>query len=137
MTGRDLTESDVLLAAAELVAAFGANDEERYFGAFGEQATMIFHTEASRLQSRAEYRELWRSWRASGWQVLECTSSEQQVQLFGDTAVFSHRVQTRVSDPAGEHQLAERETVVFRRTTAGDLQVVHEHLSPEPDHTLS
>jgi ketosteroid isomerase-like protein len=37
------------------------------------------------------------------------------------------------NDAGGEHDLAERETIVFRREPAGEWLAVHEHLSPDPD----
>jgi len=49
-----------------------------------------------------------------------------------DVAVFSHRVRTRVHDAAGDHDLAERESIVFRRSRDGRWLGVHEHLSVDP-----
>lgn len=132
---RGLTRTDVEEAAARLVAAFAATDTERYFACFSPSATFIFHPEPAMLGSRDEYRTLWDGWIDAGWKVVDCRSSEQQIQLLGDTAVFTHRVETTVqTDPSGATAVSdERETIVFTRT-GGVLAAVHEHLSPVPPH---
>jgi ketosteroid isomerase-like protein len=128
---QDLTERDVAEAAERLVAAFAATDTEAYFACFDEQASFIFHTEPARLESREEYRLLWKSWLAEGWRVLECSSSNRRIQLCGPAAVFSHDVATTIETAGGREVLAERETIIFSRTASGIL-AVHEHLSPLP-----
>jgi ketosteroid isomerase-like protein len=126
-------EAEVSAAAAVLVAAFGAHDVDAYFGAFDREATFLFHTTPRLLESRSAYEAEWRSWEADGFRVLGCSSLEPAVHsLTTDVAVFTHRVRTRVRDADGEHDLAERETIVFRRDAAGRWLGVHEHLSPEP-----
>lgn len=125
-------KAEVSAAAAALVAAFGAHDVEGYFGAFAPEATFLFHTTPRLLGSRAEYEAEWRSWEAKGFRVQACRSLEPEVQpLTSDVAVFTHRVRTRVRDADGEHDLAERETIVFRRGADGRWLGVHEHLSAE------
>ena len=124
---------DVLAAAAELVAAFGSGDLDAYFGSFAEDATFLFHTTDRVLTSTAEYRREWDRWVAEdGFRVLDCVSADRAVQVFGDTAVFRHRVRTTVSTTAGEDVLDERETIVFHRGDDGRWLAVHEHLSPAP-----
>ena len=131
---RPLSREEVRDAADRLVAAFAATDTEAYFAAFSPEATFIFHPEAQRLGSRSAYRTLWDSWLAGGWRVLECRSSEQDIQLLGATAVFSHRVATTVQvDGGGARDTSdERETIIFSRTPDGGIVCVHEHLSACP-----
>lgn len=50
----------------------------------------------------------------------------------GPVAVFTHRVQTRVTTNHGEEDLRERETIVFQLREDGRWIAVHEHLSPDP-----
>lgn len=128
---QDLTEKDVLTAAAHLVAAFRATDTQSYFASFTEDATFVFHTEDRRLGSRAEYEELWGGWLDEGWRVTECISNGPRVQLLDGTAVFSHDVTTTTSTGGSSITTHERETIVFHRTDAG-IKAVHEHLSPGP-----
>jgi ketosteroid isomerase-like protein len=126
-----LTTAEVLRAADHLVAVFGATDTAGYFDCFAPDATFVFHPEESRLDDRAAYERTWASWLADGWRVESCASSDQLVQIFGDTAVFSHTVDTVTSIGGERTATRERETIVFVRT--GDrLVAVHEHLSPVP-----
>jgi len=121
---------DVTQAADALVAAFGEGRVDDYFAAFAPEATFVFHTTPGRIGSTAEYRELWDRWeREDGFRVVRCASTDQLVQRFGDTAVFSHRVRTDISTKAGDGSLDERETIVFEHRN-GRWLAVHEHLSP-------
>lgn len=74
------------------------------------------------------------SWTAAGWMVQECSSSEQDIQLLGTSAVFSHRVGTTVRTSwAGAREVSdERETIVFVKTADGRILCVHEHHSVSP-----
>ncbi|MFE2065172.1 nuclear transport factor 2 family protein [Streptomyces sp. NPDC059467] len=127
------TVREVRAAAAELVAAFAEGRLDDYFGAFAPDATFVFHTTPQRLGSTAEYRALWQQWvEQDGFRILGCTSSAQLIQPFGDTAVFSHDVETTIATHAGEETLQERETIVFTRTDGGGWTAVHEHLSARP-----
>jgi ketosteroid isomerase-like protein len=121
----------VLEAADRLVAAFGEGRVDDYFACFHPEATFVFYTADRRLESTAEWRELWDSLvRKEDFRVLECLSRERRVQDLGDTAVFTHDVQTRVSTRSGEETLRERETIIFARQDGGGWLAVHEHLSP-------
>jgi ketosteroid isomerase-like protein len=127
-----MTDSDaVLAAAARLVGAFGAHDTAAYFGSFAAGATFVFHSHERPLRTRRDYELLWYGWERDGFRVLSCQSTDQHVQVLGDTAVFTHAVKTRVSTAGAEETLNERETIVFERTESGWL-AVHEHLSPAP-----
>ncbi|MFI7857928.1 YybH family protein [Pseudomonas promysalinigenes] len=120
--------TQVRKAAADLIAAFASNDSARYFACFSEDATFLFHTLPQPLLSRREYQALWAQWQAEGFAVLGCESSNVQVSLQGEVAIFMHDVATHIRLAGEEHQLAERETIVFRRQ--GDHWLAcHEHLS--------
>ncbi|MER5794228.1 nuclear transport factor 2 family protein [Streptomyces sp. NPDC001980] len=124
-------EQQVLQAAGDLVAAFAEERLDDYFCAFAPDATFVFHTTDRRIESVAEYRRVWARWAADDdFRVLKCLSSDRRVQLWDDTAVFTHTVETDVSTRTGTGTLHERETIVFRRTADGRWLAVHEHLSP-------
>ena len=126
------SEAQVLAAADAIVAAFAATDTAAYFAGFAPEATFIFHPEAARLGSRAEYEALWAEWVASGWSVASRTSSDRLVQAFPGGAVFSHTVATSVETPEGGDSYVERESIIFRNE--GDaLIAIHEHLSTTPE----
>jgi ketosteroid isomerase-like protein len=125
------TASLVLEAADRMVTAFGEGRMDDYFACFHPEATFIFYTTDRRLESTAEWRLLWdRLVREDGFRVLECFSSERRVQDFGDSAVFTHDVETLISTRTGKETLHERETIVFARQEDGSWLAVHEHLSP-------
>ena len=121
----------VLEAADRLVAAFGEGRVDDYFACFHPEATFIFYTTDRRLESTAEWRLLWdRLVREDDFRVLECFSRERRVQVLGDSAVFTHDVETHVSTRSGKETLHERETIVFARQEDGTWLAIHEHLSP-------
>lgn len=126
-----LSEHEVLAAATELVSAFSRTDTEAYFAAFAPEASFVFHTEGRRLETRAEYEALWKSWLAGDWSVSSCESTEARIQVFGTGAVFSHLVRTTTSTGGIEAVTNERETIVFARID-GRILAVHEHLSSSP-----
>jgi ketosteroid isomerase-like protein len=126
-----VVEAEVLEVAGELVARFGAHDVDAYFAAFAHDASFIFHSTPEILYSRAAYEELWHIWETRDkFRVLGCRSTEPRVSVHGDTAIFTHRVETRVAFGPDETTANERETIVFRRQENGDWLAIHEHLSP-------
>jgi ketosteroid isomerase-like protein len=129
MTPQEFTES--------LVRAFAASDATAYFSHFDPDATFLFHDTPGRIESRASYEEMWAEWeRDADFRVLVCESTNQRIQEYADTAIFSHDVHTVRSIEGAEDEVYERETIVLRRD--GDSWTcVHEHLSPDPAHAAS
>lgn len=124
--------SAVQAAVDALVAAFAEGRMDDYFGAFALDCTFIFHTAERRLPSVAAYRELWARWVAEdGFTVLSCRTSDPDIRLFGDIAIVTHDVATRVRIAGEEQDLRERETIALHRVE-GQWLGVHEHLSPAP-----
>lgn len=131
MTDADVREGQVREAVARLVSAFGEGRLEDYFGSFHPDCSFVFHTTEQRLGSVEEYRALWRRWvREDGFVVLGCRTSDTSVQLWGEVAVVTHDVDTRVRTNDGEEDLSERETIVLASQIDGRWLAVHEHLSP-------
>ena len=123
--------------ATSLVSAFAASDAEAYFAHFDPDATFLFHDTPGRLESRAAYEELWAEWeREAGFRVLVCESTNQRVQEYAETAVFSHDVHTVRQIDGAEDEVFERETIVLRRD-GNTWTCVHEHLSPDPAHATT
>lgn len=125
-------DDQILAAAAAIVDDFGHHRTAEYFARFAPDATFIFHTHTARLASRADYEALWASWEADdGFQVHGCRSSDQHVQLLGNSAaVFTHYVESDVEFGGDVSTVRERETIVFENRN-GSWLAVHEHLSPE------
>lgn len=119
-----------LAAADRIIADFGANRVDAYFAGFAPDATFLFHTEPTRLESRDEYRRRWDEWVAeSGFEVRSCLSTNRRIQVLGDVAVFTHDVQTTVLMDGELLESQERETIVLQRRAEGVWTCVHEHLS--------
>lgn len=130
----DQDQTAVAAAADHLVAAFGRHDTKAYFAAFAPDASFIFHNHPAVLASREDYRVLWKDWETTlGFKVLGCKSSGRDIKLFGDMAIFTHRVETRAMFEGEAVTSQERETIVFRKDSASDQWLaVHEHLSTMP-----
>lgn len=124
------TLESVISAANRLVEAFGRHDAKAYFAAFAPNATFIFHNLDRMLTNREEYQAEWRLWEErDGFRVVGCRSSDQRVHLAGDTAIFTHRVETKVEFNGEPTETEERETIVFEKAADGAWLAVHEHLS--------
>lgn len=122
-------ESGALAAVDTIIDNFGHNRRDAYFAGFAEDATFIFHTSPKRLDSRAEYEALWAGWeRDNAFAVVSCTSTDRRIQLFGETAIFTHTVETTASVDGDLGTQLERETIVMQRRDESWL-CVHEHLS--------
>ena len=123
-------EDEILGAARRLIDAFARHDRDAYFAAFAPEATFIFHNLDRTLKSRAEYEAEWALWASrDGFRVRGCRSSEQRLQMVGETGIFTHAVSTDVAFGDDEATTQERETIVFARDAAGAWKAVHEHLS--------
>ncbi len=127
----DRDADEVREAVRRIVAAFGEGRTEDYFSSFHPDCSFVFYTTPDRLDSVAAYRELWDRWvREEGFEVRSCRTYDTRVQVWGETAVVTHTVETRARTRAGEETLHERETIVLARQPAGGWVGVHEHLSP-------
>lgn len=126
-------QDEVCAVATALIAAFEANDRNRYFSFFLPRARFIFHAVPFVMENRAAYEAEYDRWvREDGFTVLECTSTRQHAAIFGDGAVFTHQTFTRVRTHEGESGYHERESIIFTRQS-GKWLAVHEHLSLLPD----
>ena len=122
-------DAAVLAAADAIIDDFGHHRTTEYFAGFAADATFMFHTAERRLESRAEYEQLWSRWESEdGFRVHSCASSARRVQLFDTMAIFTHDVRSTIEFAAEVETVDERETIVF--ALRDDRWVaVHEHLS--------
>jgi len=124
-------ENEVLEAYERLVSAFREGRDK--FGSFADEATIV---DGGRwFGSLAEYRAAWDAWTESMGHLPVPASVETRVmsmQMFGDTAVLVHSIESRRTD-VGEETEREIETIVFGRQSDGRWLIVHQHLSPQPD----
>lgn len=125
--------SAVLSAADALVAAFGRHDAKAYFDAFAPSATFIFYNLDRTLSDRAAYEAEWALWESrDGFRVRQCHSTDRNVQVVGDIAIFTHAVETNLTIAGENVTNRERETIVFARQLDGRWLAIHEHLSQLP-----
>ncbi len=125
--------SAVLSAADALVAAFGRHDAKAYFDAFAPSATFIFYNLDRTLCDRAAYEAEWALWESrAGFRVRQCHSTDRNVQVVGDVAIFTHAVETQLTIAGEDLTNRERETIVFSRQRDGRWLAIHEHLSQLP-----
>lgn len=121
--------SSALAAIDGLIHSFGQHDRDAYFDCFATDATFLFHDSPVRLESREEYETLWREWETAGeFRVLSCVSTNRRIQLFGETAVFSHDVRTELTMAGETSTVGERESIIMHFIDNKWL-CVHEHLS--------
>jgi len=124
-------EREVREAVEAIVRAFSDGRVDDYFSFFHPDCSFVFYTNERRLNSPVEYRSLWERWVAEdGFEVRSCLTRDKRVQLWGDSAVVTHEVETHVSTHSSEDVLFEHETIVLVRAADGRWLAVHEHLSP-------
>lgn len=121
-----------MAAALDIIEKFGKHRTAEYFAGFSEDATFIFYYTPEFLGSRAAYEALWRQWELeNGFKVISCASTNQNVQLRGDIAIFCHDVETLVEFDGITETRLERETIVMENQPGGWI-CIHEHLSAMP-----
>lgn len=119
-------------AALEVIEHFGKHHTAEYFSGFAEDATFIFYYTPEFLGSRAAYEALWRQWELErGFKVGKCISTNQNVQMCGDIAIFCHDVETRLEIDGNAETRFERETIILEKQPNGWI-CIHEHLSALP-----
>ncbi len=124
------TTNAVLAAADSLIDAFARHDREKYFAAFTEDATFIFHNLDRALPDRAAYEAEWALWETrDGFKVISCQSTDRNLKMLGTVAVFAHAVETQLEFNGEPVTSQERETIVFEKQVDGRWLAVHEHLS--------
>lgn len=123
---------ELIQAAARIVDAYAANDEDAYFATFAPECSFVFHTDAEIFRTRDAWQAAWRELRESGWRVESCRSIESFVTPIGDAGVFCHVLETTAGTSDSLETYRERESIVFERRSNGELIAVHEHLSPIP-----
>jgi len=120
---------EALAAVDAIITHFGNHERDAYFAGFAPEATFLFYTTPDRVESRAAYEQLWDEWeKEAGFHVLSCSSSNRRIQVFGDTAVFSHDVDTTLTMEGVTESVTERESIILERR-GGQWLGIHEHLS--------
>ena len=121
-----------LIAANEIVTAFGQHDTTAYFNLFETEAQFVFYTHHKKLDSRADYENLWTEWETQhGFKVMHCESRNQELKVYGEIALFTHDVLTTVQWDGETNCLEEAETILLKRNAQNQWLAIYEHLSPK------
>jgi len=113
-----------------LLVAFGHHDKDAYFACFHPDATFLFYNSDETGLTKTRYQQMWDSWeKEHGFKVLECRSTNKQLTVMGDTAIFTHEVATKTEWEGEQNLLCERESIIFVRNESDSWLCVHEHLS--------
>ena len=124
-----VAEAEALAAVDAIITSFGNHERDAYFAGFAPEATFLFYTTPNRVESLAAYEQLWDEWeKEAGFHVLSCSSSNRRIQVFGDTAVFTHDVDTTLTMEGVTESVTERESIILERRNGAWLGI-HEHLS--------
>lgn len=126
-----LTLPSAQQAFERLLDCFRRHDTDGYFACFHPEARFMFYTVPGEVLSKADYRSRWQQWeQTSGFRVLDCESCGARISHYGDCAVVTHEVRTRLRSHEGEQTVLEQESIVFQCQPDGDWLCIHEHLSP-------
>jgi ketosteroid isomerase-like protein len=113
-------------------AAYAANDLDKYFSYYSDDATLWFPDGRTDIPS---YKKMWTEYIGSGGGIRAATLSDLHVRLSprGDTAVASYLLHLKSQDP-GKPVVAEtyQETDVWFKLDGG-WKVTHVHYSKAPD----
>ncbi len=121
---------DAMNAIEKLISSFSKYDKKEYFSAFSNDATFLFYNQERLLTSKAEYEAQWSKWEREGqFEVLSCSSSNRNLQVIDNVAIFTHWISIEVGFESGNDISNERETIVLHKNDSGCWLAVHLHLS--------
>jgi ketosteroid isomerase-like protein len=125
------TSTDILRLEDEFNAAYGANDLDKYFGFYADDAILWFPEGRTDVPA---YKKEWTDYIKSGAALEQAKLSDLQVRVSpqGDGAIASYvlHVRTRAADRSVTDEDFQ-ETDVWFKTAAG-WKLTHVHYSPAP-----
>ncbi len=125
------SKDDVDRLEKDFNAAYAANDLDRYFGYYSDDAVLWFPEGRTDVPS---YRKMWTAYIKGGARLQSCTLSDYHLKLSpqGDTAIASYllRVKTLEANKKATDEVFQ-ETDVWFQSAAG-WKIAHVHYSPAP-----
>jgi ketosteroid isomerase-like protein len=122
-------KADIRRLEADFNAAYAANDLDKYFGFYADDAILWFPEGRTDIPS---YKKEWTEYIKSGAQIQAATLSDLQIRFSpqGDTAVASYllHLKTQEADKQVKNELYQETDVWFK--TAGAWKITHVHYSP-------
>jgi ketosteroid isomerase-like protein len=125
------SKADIDRLEKDFNAAYAANDLDRYFGFYSEDAVLWFPEGRTDVPS---YRKMWTAYIKGGARLQSCTLSDYHLTLSpqGDSAIASYllRVKTLEANKKVTDELFQETDVWFQ--SAGAWKIAHVHYSPAP-----
>lgn len=128
-------KADIRQLEQEFNAAYAANDLDKYFGYYSDDAVLWFPEGRTDVPS---YRKMWTDYIKGGAKLQSATLSDTHIHLSpqGDTAIASYvlRVKTLEANQKVTDEAFQETDVWFK--TAGGWKIAHVHYSaaPKPAH---
>ena len=122
-------KADISQLETEFNAAYAANDLDKYFGYYSDDAILWFPEGRTDLPS---YKKEWTEFIKSGGKILACTMSDKHLRFSpqSDTAIASYllHVKTQAKDKKVTDEVYQETDVWFK--AAGGWKIAHVHYSP-------
>jgi ketosteroid isomerase-like protein len=122
-------KADISQLETEFNAAYGANDLDKYFSYYSDDAILWFPDGRTDIPS---YKKEWTEFIKSGGKIVACTLSDIQIRFSpqGDAAIASYllHVKTQAKDKKVADEVYQETDVWFK--TAGGWKISHVHYSP-------
>src|ERR1700704_4915604 len=123
------SKADIDQLEKDFNAAYAANDLDKYFGYYSDDAILWFPEGRTDIPS---YKKEWTAFIKSGGKILACTMSDKHLRFSpqSDTAIASYllHVKTQAKDKKVTDEVYQETDVWFK--AAGGWKVAHVHYSP-------
>lgn len=128
-------KADIRQLEQEFNAAYAANDLDKYFGYYSDDAVLWFPEGRTDIPS---YKKEWTEFVKSGGQIQSCSLSDLHVRLSpqGDTAIASYllHVKTQQVDKKVLDEMYQESDVWFKVTGGWKIAHVHYAHAQAPAH---
>ena len=125
-------KADISQLETEFNAAYGANDLDKYFSYYSNDAILWFPEGRTDIPS---YKKEWTDFIKSGGKILACTLSDMHIRFSpqGDAAIASYLLHLKTRE-ASQKVIDEvyQETDVWFKGAGGGWKIAHVHYSPTP-----
>jgi ketosteroid isomerase-like protein len=122
-------KADISRLETEFNAAYGANDLDKYFSYYSDEAILWFPEGRTDVPG---YKKEWTQFVNSGGKIVACTLSDMQIRFSpqGDAAIASYllHVKTQAADKKTADEVYQETDAWFK--TAGGWKIAHVHYSP-------
>ncbi len=124
-------KADLHRLETDFNAAYAANDLDKYFGFYADDAVLWFPEGRTDIPS---YRKEWAEYLKTGAQIQAATVSDLLIRFSpqGDTAIASYllHLKTQEADKKVKNEIFQETDVWFK--AAGAWKITHVHYAPAP-----